>query len=285
MKLIPPIIATAGQLALCFLLGFLPEIVIAQDNAQDSSEHRPLNLSQLPLNNPALRDYFSKVYQQPVDSPVMKLIFEAMKSDLPSQPTPPPQTAPEGPHAIFRHLRSAKGGIPLPTREEIQKKSEELAQADQKFYDELQGQPEFQEALDKEREKQDALAKVKHTPPKLASCDFDITKIIRLEDGGEDKVVRNENVLGDILFTRGPVPMDPDLAFGIGTNVVQYTSDENNYVAWVASSQGMNCLPYRIRFTSEHIIHDLGMNALKNYDNNPKGELYEGIKQRLSEYR
>jgi hypothetical protein len=245
------------------------------------------DLSSLPFENPKMREYFAAVYQQEVDSPVFERIIAAMKNKelQPTGITPQQREAlkKERP-PIVRYLRS-KEGILLPTPQEIQTKLDELDALNKKAYEEISARDDFKKVAEEANREREKLGNTVVKPPRLPSCAKDATEIVRLEDGKQVNAVKNESVMNDVLFIKGEVPLDPDLAFGIGTTVIQYTQDEGDYISYVASLEGVVCLPYRVRMTENHVITDTGINALKNYDRDPRGEIYEGIKQRLPSYR
>ncbi|RIL04602.1 MAG: hypothetical protein DCC75_12460 [Proteobacteria bacterium] len=111
----------------------------------------------------------------------------------------------------------------------------------------------------------------------LPDCKKDQT----LKERVSKQVLGNDKtLLLDMLFTRDDAPLDSSEIFGIGTMVVPYRTNDSNPMALLARRLGVTCLPFRIRSTESTVMRDTGMNALRNYDQNPhkQGVFHEYIR-------
>jgi len=226
----------------------------------------------------AVRKAIAKKFDLPPDSPLIDASLQGMRN-------PKPKSTPIPNLPVVRHLRGTEG-LAFTTEAEIGAEDQKIYEANLEKHQEMLKNEQVQKSM------KETLELLKNPPPETAeapalkSCERDVTITNLLEDPSRTSpVLKTEKVIGDILFIKAPVPMDPDLAFGRNTSVIQYTTKPGDYLSLVAASEGIQCLPYRIRITSHHSIHDMGLNALKNYDNVQKGEIYEGIKARLHVYR
>ncbi len=231
---------------------------------------------------PGIRASLAGVLSEAEDSP---LVSQLMESGLNPDKVIKPLDDTEIP--VIQHLRAkdAKDTFSFPTLEQVTKAQEERSKKDEEKFAALQADPQFVKLNEEAQKAVQDMQKEPVAAPELPSCPEDATQSYRISDMRPEKPTKNEKLRDDLVVIKGPIPLDPDLAFGQNTDVIRYTTKPGDALSLALAAQGLSCLPYRIRTTEEHVIHDLGTNALKNYDNDPRGELYEGIKAKLNEYR
>lgn len=81
----------------------------------------------------------------------------------------------------------------------------------------------------------------------------------------------------DMLFVRAETaPDSPEELVGFQPMVIRYRDDRPDENSLAALGVGINCLPFRLRITSRSSYAHIGLDALKNYDEQPdgKGELH-----------
>jgi hypothetical protein len=192
------------------------------------------------------------------------------------------QHAPAKEAPLVRHLRG-KEGIPYPKQEEIEAWEKRTAEANLSHYEKIKSDPQFEplenDAYDLRFKTQEMAA------PELPSCKESETTSYSVETGQRGEPKKGEAVDTDLLFIRGPIPLDPDLAFGKATTVVRYTTEKGDSLSVAAAGQGVDCLPTRVRVTEKHVIYSTGLKALLNYDESSRGVMYEGIQGRINEYQ
>lgn len=170
---------------------------------------------------------------------------------------------------ISRHIRNAKGGVPLPSRAEVRARNEQLAER----------QPGVKEiSSDKMMELQKRFAEKQPTPvsdPKpsymraLPDCTKSETQTVSFDSKGPPKkLVRVDN-----LFVRAAsVPKNPQAVYGRYVVVYPYSpppEDDPKNSRLSAHMFDVRCLPTRITATSEAVHVRTGANALSNLDEDP----------------
>ena len=228
-----------------------------------------------------LRNALAAKFKLSADSPLIDGMIANLERPTTSEDAGEPR--PERP--VLAHLRG-KEGVLFSTKAELEVEYARMRKENSERYQEALADPKIRAELDAANQQLLNPPDLTAQAPELPSCPKDLTVASLLEDPTRSGTIgRDERASGDLLFIRGDLPMDPDLAFGKDTSVVQYTTKPGDYLSLVAAAEGISCLPYRIRITQRHSIHHLGLDALKNYDNSPKGVLYEGIKAKLRAYR
>ncbi len=228
---------------------------------------------------PVLKRSMADSLNEPPDSALMQKFYSKLEAPR-TKPTPAP---PEKP--VVRHLRSESSRIDLPSLQEIEAMHQEQEKSDQEKIQEMLSSKEYAEGEQAMMDENEADRFGEMTPPVLGSCPLDITRVVPISEDYSAKLSTDELVTSDLLILKSAPPIDIEAAFGAGVTVMHYAAAKGDYLSLVMGLEGLECLPYRIRVTDHHIVHKLGLDALKNYDANPKGELYEGVKERLSEYR
>jgi len=172
---------------------------------------------------------------------------------------------------VLAHLRG-KQGVKLPTPEEqvpvIEVTEEQKAEMIAAF---TQGQ---REVVDQMR-----------TVPDLPNCR--VSRTVKTPTGfkGDRK---DKRALFDMLFMRkSELPLNPDEVFGMNTFVQPFSTDKPNAPSLSTVGMGVPCLPYRMRVTRSFSFRDEGLNALRNYDEDPQGEgiLHESLNGRRTEFQ
>ncbi len=80
-------------------------------------------------------------------------------------------------------------------------------------------------------------------------------------------------VLNDQLFIDDEIlPAGVDSRFGKHVVVRRYSTKEPNFDSYVTRGNQVQCLPYRVRATIANIFRHYGIDALKNFDNDPNGK-------------
>jgi hypothetical protein len=242
--------------------------------------------SQLSLQKPLTLDKATLIAHSlklAPSSPIVKEIAERLDKNIPLVSAAPPLLE----RPVIRHIQG-KSNFTLPSKEELQEIEERYRARDLKRYDEIQNDTKLQKEVE-EIEATILKAGAESTPPKIPSCLGDKTFILRLSDNSliskAVSRISNQMIIADYLFTKGVIPPDPDKTFGAFATVTQYSEKPGDVLSIAAAATGIPCLPYRIRLTNDYAIHYTGIDALKNYDSSPKGELHLSIAAKLKEYR
>lgn len=167
------------------------------------------------------------------------------------EPTPSPP--------IIKHLRGdvgidlpKKGEFPFPAGPQATISQEQMRKAAEIGYEQLK----------------EVFAKAQELPA-LPECSNSYTKKVSTGVPGKDK---DEYSILDLLFIADDIPSDVQEIFGDYTMVIKYETFVNNPMAVLARRFQVDCLPYRIRITNQHMMRHQGIDALLNYDSNPDGK-------------
>lgn len=226
-------------------------------------------------NNSGAVDYsggaaaLSQILGIPADSPEILRVVRGQ-----GQPT---QMANLGESKIIRHLQF-NHGVAITPKDKIPKPNL-LPVVDSLR---KQAQTHIHENISKA---QRASVEQSLAPIDLPSCETSET----INSGRYEKNSRgvDKTVLMDVLTMRQDPPVDADEAFGKNTQILKFTTNKEDLVSSLLGQAGVKCLPYRLRLVGNQRFLHYGLDALKNYDNNPlgKGELSDFIKKNERSYR
>ncbi len=160
---------------------------------------------------------------------------------------------------IIKHIRSDEG-VPFP------KDGKKLA---------LTEDPSFKGAL---ALNQDLMSgknlKLKLAAPELPKCTESKTFTVAVPTSEQQEGLppQASHSTLDVLYLAEEPPTDAAEIFGERTIIHRYTTKEKDFISLYAGLLGIHCLPFRMRQTEQQVFWDTGLNALKNYSNDPNGE-------------
>lgn len=238
---------------------------IQPDEEADVTE--PLNEGRTVSLTPEMIEKFASELGIEPHSPRMRQILDSYynpESDLNLAINSDVELDQDTPQKVIRHIRGTDG-IPLPTKDEVLLPFKLTPEA-------------VKESLDKYFYMTETTAKQNMTVPELPNCKENITERTATNYSlAED----THQVLLDILFMKKEdIPVDYKEIFGKRVVVRPYNKEKSSVSVL---GIGVKCLPTRFRVTRSFVMHDLGKNALKNYDIDPhgEGEFHEYMKAKL----
>lgn len=173
---------------------------------------------------------------------------------------------------IVGHFRG-NDGINIPRRSLYHYVNPQLDGASQRLLDQYVNEITAEEEVAYKEDR-----KGERHPYIFPKCKESKTEVTRV--GVKDHL--REAVLQDRLYIKqGDVPMDPASIFGLTVQVVPVSikdAPETHYV----HGHGIECLPTRIRYTTNFAFRHEGRDAVKNYDGDPrgKGEIHPSMEKR-----
>ena len=107
--------------------------------------------------------------------------------------------------------------------------------------------------------------------PEIPSCRGASTRENQMR---EQRTREGDQLVRDILFVAADqrMPDNAQKALGTRTEILVYDRENNGFGTFAAMGLPIECLPTRIRITGNSVYVDQGLNALKNYDADQRGQ-------------
>ena len=130
-----------------------------------------------------------------------------------------------------------------------------------------------------------------YTPPHIPKCEksFTETEANPMKDRYKD-VEATEIIFDDLLLSKNVLKyiekesiISKDY-FGNKNQIDFYSEEFLDFFSLGLKDANIKCLPFRLIVTRDNYTKHYGVNALKNYDFNKKGELHYNVKKKLSSY-